>query len=175
VYLGLHPDDVVQEFYTHRPLPQPGVKAATRVLAHGHRREIRTRLLWTVATVFLLVAAGFAIKQYNDTYAHPYTPLVVTPANLGATTVPTAPAPLHHVARPFRLRLHALAPVWAFQGVLRARRGAVAWVGRRSIYVMTLDGAHLRVTYDGRPVGLVSTQPGPVVDVATSSGWHRVT
>jgi hypothetical protein len=185
-YLGLHPDDIVQEYYATRPLPQPTVKAATRVLANGHNRQHRTRLYWTLATVVLLVAGAFAIKQYNDTYAHPFQPqLNVTAASLGAPTpIPTAP-PRHRVATRhlIRLQLRAIAPVWLrvtadgrrkFQGILRRRQPVTSWTAQRAIYVVTYDGAHLKVTFDGRHLGRMTRTPGLVVYVATPTGWRGV-
>jgi transcriptional regulator with XRE-family HTH domain len=182
-YLGLHPDDVVQEFYARRPPPTPTVKAATRVLANGHQRQHRARILWTLGALVLLLAGGFAIKQYNDTYAHPYAPLNVTPANLGSPD--PAPPPGHAAAQVIRLKLRPMAPVWVrvtvdgqrvYQGILRPRTplNHRRWTAHRSIYVATLDGAHLKATFDGRPEGVLSTRPGLVVAAATSTGWQRV-
>ncbi|HEX6506854.1 MAG TPA: hypothetical protein VF221_04405, partial [Chloroflexota bacterium] len=112
-YLGLHPDDMVQEFYATRPLPQPSVKAATRVLASGHERRFRQRLLWGIGIIVLMLAGGFAIKAYNDTYNRAYSaPLNVTPANLGATTYTQTKPRAHTSTGPFYLRLSAVAPVW---------------------------------------------------------------
>ena len=181
-YLGLHPDDVVQDYYAVRPIPQPTVKAATRVLADGYHRYNRTRLLSGFILLVLLLGAGYAVKQYNDTYAaHPYaTQLNVTPANLGAA----APAVRHPAAAPVvRLRLRALMPVWVrvtvdgqrdFEGILRVRSPHAPWVAHHSIYVVTYDGTHLRGVYDGRPLGRLSSRPGLFVGLATSSGWHPV-
>jgi transcriptional regulator with XRE-family HTH domain len=180
-YLGLHPDDIVQEYYATRPPAQPSVQAATRVLASGRRREYRTRLLWSLAGIVLLLAGGFAIKQYDDTYAKPEPPLSVTPSNLGVTG-----APLHHppVATDLRLRLRATAPTWirltvdgrrAFQGVLRPGVGPRLWIAHRSIYLMTYDGSHLRLAYNGQYRGLLTPRPGLVVDGAThATGWQRI-
>jgi hypothetical protein len=179
-YLGLHPDDVVQEYYAARPMPQPSVKAATRVLANGYTRHNRKRFLWAFGVVILILAGGFAIKAYNDTYNRAYSaPLNVTPANLGGTTFVKAPA--HPVAHSVGLRLRAVAPVWVrvtadgrqvYQGILRgtSRR----WVARHSIYVATYDGAHLRVIYNGRPLGLMAQRPGLGFYAATLTGWQHV-
>jgi transcriptional regulator with XRE-family HTH domain len=42
-FLGLQPDEIVQEYYAEQPSPQPAVKAATRVLASGYERQLRAR------------------------------------------------------------------------------------------------------------------------------------
>lgn len=180
-YLGLHPDDVVQEYYASRPLPQPSVKAATRVLAHGHNRHNRKRLLWGLASVLMLFLAAYTIKQYNDTYAHPAPQVNITPANLGATggihTSQQTPPPGFH------LRLKAIAPVWVrvtvdghrvFAGIMRVRGPNRVWTGHKSIYVFTYNGPHVRVIYNGRTVGPMSRQPGPVAAIATTLGWQTV-
>jgi Helix-turn-helix domain/Domain of unknown function (DUF4115) len=179
-YLGLHPDDVVQEYYAARPIPQPSVKAATRVLANGYERHHRKRFLWAFGAVLLILAGGFAIKAYNDTYNRAYSaPLNVTPANLGGTTFAGAPA--SHVARTVTLSLRAVAPVWVrvtadghqvYQGILRGTRHH--WVAKRSIYVATYDGAHIRVVYNGRPLGLMAHRPGLGFYAATPTGWQHV-
>jgi hypothetical protein len=179
-YLGLHPDDVVQEYYASRPVPQPSVKAATRVLANGYERHNRKRFAWAFGAVLLILAGGFAIKAYNDTYNRAYSaPLNVTPANLGATNFVGAPA--RPVAHSVTVRLRAVAPVWVrvtadgrqmFQGILRGN--GHHWVAKRSIYVATYDGAHLRVTYNGRPLGLMARRPGLGFYAATLTGWKRV-
>lgn len=179
--LGLHPEDVVQEYYAARPAPQPTVKAATRVLASGYERQNRTRLLWVLAAIVLLLVGGYTIKQYNDSYAHAYSPpLNVTPANLGSVSahavVGKAGPPTIH------LGLHAVAPVWVrvtadgvrrYQGILRPTSGSRLWSAHHSIYVVTYDGAHLKATYNGRRLGLLSHQPGLIGEVATSGGWHQ--
>ncbi len=179
-YLGLHPDDVVQEYYAARPNPQPSVKPATRVLANGYERHHRKRFLWAFGVVILFLAGGFAIKAYNDTYNRAYSaPLNVTPANLGGTTFATAPA--HHVALTVGLRLRAEAPVWVrvtadgrqvYQGILRG--SSRKWVAKHSIYVATYDGAHIRVIYNGRPLGLMAQRPGLGFYAATPTGWQHV-
>lgn len=179
-YLGLHPDDVVQEYYASRPIPVPTVKAATRVLANGYERHNRKRFLWAFGAVLLILAGGFAIKAYNDTYNRAYSaPLNVTPANLGGTTF--AGAPSHPVAHSVTLRLRALAPVWVrvtadgrqvYQGILRGKNHN--WVAKRSIYVATYDGAHIRVVYNGRQLGLMAHRPGLGFYAATLTGWQRV-
>lgn len=182
-FLGLHPDDVVQEYHTLRPAAQPAVRPATRVLASGHERQMRSRVLLALSAVVLLFAGGFAVKQYNDTYNHPYTPQVnLTPANLGAAA-PSAAPPIHHaVSRPVYLHLRSRSPIWvrvtvdghrAYQGIMRPNQRRMHWKARKSIYVATLDGAQLLVTYDGHPRGPMAAHPGLVVDVATASGWQR--
>ncbi len=182
-FLGLHPDDVVQRFHTLRPQPQPSVKPVTRILATGDERQMRSRVLLALSAVVLLFAGGFAIKQYNDTYAHPYTPQVnLTPANLGATS-PQLVA-VHHRAPVHAVYLHlrSRAPVWvrvtvdghrAYQGIMRPRQRRLHWKGYHAIYVATLDGAQIRATYDGHFQGRMAARPGLVVDVATPAGWKR--
>ena len=183
-FVGLHPDDAVQEYYASRPLPQPGVKAATRVLASGHERYLRKRVLWTLGALALMLGAAFAIYQYNDTYAHPYSAPLITPANLGATS-PQVAASGHvtHSLKPIYVRLRATASVWvrvtvdqhrAFQGILRPRSGAKRWIGYHSIYVLSYDGTHVVARYNGRLVGRLARKPGTVVELASSSGWHQV-
>lgn len=179
-YLGLHPDDVVQEYYAARPIPQPSVKAATRVLANGYERNNRKRFVWAFGIVLLILAGGFAIKAYNDTYNRAYSaPLNVTPANLGGTSLVKAPA--LHKAHSVVLRLRAVSPVWVrvtadgnqvYQGILRGR--SRRWVARHSIYVATYDGAHLRVIYNGRSLGLMAQRPGLGFYAATLTGWQHV-
>lgn len=185
VQVGLHPDDVVQEYHASRPAPQPGVKAATRVLASGYDRQNRTRLLWALGTIVLLLIGGYAVKQYAENqYAHAYSPpLNVTPANLG-----TAGSPRHHTApavhaATFRVRLQARAPAWVrvkvdgkrvFQGILRPQTGPHIWVARQTIYVVTLDGPHIRAFYNGRLVGPLARQPGLTVQLATPHSWRAV-
>lgn len=183
-YLGLHPDDVVQGYYAMASAPQPRVKAATRVLASGHERRNRSRLLWIVAAVILLLAAGYAIREYNDAIAHPYSaPLKLTPQNLGAPDPTAVPHRSRAAPAMFHVRLRATAPVWVrvtadrrqvFEGVLRPGRVAMRWGAYRSIYVVTYDGAHLNVIDNGRRLGLIASRSGLVVDLATPSGWQRV-
>jgi transcriptional regulator with XRE-family HTH domain len=182
-HIGLHPDDVVQEYHSDRPANGPTIRAATRVLANGHRRAFRTRLLWTLATVVLLLAGGFAIKQYNDAYGKTTTPLNLTPANLGAPD-PT----VHHAAAPpapraFSVRLRALAPVWvrvtvdshrAYEGILRAHAYTPRWRASHAVYVVTYNGADLKMFYNGTHLGLVARVPGLMVDLVTVKGVVRV-
>jgi hypothetical protein len=178
-YLGLHPDDVVQEYNAYRPITHPTVRPATRVLASGYHRENRARFLWGLAAIVLLLAAAYAIKQYNDASAHSFTPLNVSPSTLGGTISPT-PKP-HTAQRLAHVTLQALMPVWvrvtvnghrAFQGVLRAHASRV-WKGR-SVYILTMNGTHLRAVYNGRQRGLLATRRGAVVELATAHGWQRV-
>lgn len=182
-FVGLHPEDVVEQFHTLRPQPQPTVKPVTRIHAVSDDRQTRSRVLLALSAVVLLFAGGFAIKQYNDTYAHPYTPQVnLTPANLGATA-PHLVA-VHHrtLLHPVYLHLRSRAPVWvrvtvdghrAYQGILHPRQPHMHWKGHHAIFVATLDGPQIRVTYDGHFRGLMAAHPGLVVDVATSAGWRR--
>lgn len=179
-FLGLQPDEIVQEYYAEQPPPQPAVKAATRVLASGYERQLRARFFWAFGGLVLLLAGGFAVKEYDATYARTASTPAVTPANLGVTTIGK---PVHAVppAREVTLRLRPLAPIWArvtvdgvqkFQGLFRGR--ARVWHAHHSIYVVTLDGAHLRATYDGRPMGKIALQPGLTVWAATTTGWRKV-
>jgi hypothetical protein len=184
LYLGLHPDDLVQEYYAIQAPPQPRVKAATRVLANGHERHNRSRVLWVLAAVVLMLAAGYAIREYNDAIAHPYSaPLKLTPQNLGAPDATPAPHRAQTAARSIQLSLRAMSPVWvrvtadgrpAFEGVLRPQNSASRWMAHRTIYLVTYDGAHLRASYNGRRLGLVAHRPGLIVDLGTAKGWQRV-
>jgi len=180
-FLGLHPDDMVQEYRAIIPPPQPDIKPSTRVLASGYERYNRTRLLWGLAVLILLLAGGYAIKQYNDTYAHPYSAPLLTPANLGGS----APAVVHRAPQPvtFSVQIRAVAPTWVrvtrdnlrvFQGILRSTQRLNAWSAHHSIYVVTYDGAHLNVAYNGHAFGRMALHPGLVIDLANLSGWHRV-
>lgn len=182
-FLGLHPDDAVQEYYASRPLPQPGVKAATRVLANGYHRDTRSRLVWVLGLVVFVLAGAYAVKQYNDSTAHAYSPPVnVTASGLSGTISPT-PA-TRHVARPtLRVHLQAVIPVWVrvtvdnhrvYQGILRTQNRTATWVGHQSVYVVTMDGAHVRAQFNGRSLGFLSSKPGLMVDEATPSGWRVV-
>lgn len=177
-FLGLHPDDVVQDYQSLRPPPTSVVKPATRVLASGYDRQYRTRFVWALIAIVVLLAGGYIIREYSRN-AHAYTPpLNVTPANLGSGITHQKPKP----ALPtIRLALRAVAPVWVrvtadgvrqFQGILHSGKQFHRWQGHRAIYVVTLDGAHLRVRYDGRALGALATQPGMVVKVATATGWQ---
>jgi transcriptional regulator with XRE-family HTH domain len=180
-FLGLHPDDMVQEYRAIVPPPQPDVKPSTRVLASGYERYNRTRLLWGLAVLILLLAGGYAIKQYNDTYAHPYSGPSLTPANLGGSDPAVVHRAPQHVT--FSVQLRAVAPTWVrvtrdnfrvFQGILRSTQRSKAWSAHHSIYVVTYDGAHLSVAYNGHPLGRMARHPGLVIELANPSGWHRV-
>lgn len=179
-YLRLQADDLVQEYYASRPVPQPSVRAATRVLANGYQASNRRRLFGIFGVVIALLASGYTIKQYNDSTARANAlPVNVTPANLaGGTGIHLAQ---HHKSSTVHLGLRSTAPAWvrvtvdgkrSFQGILRARTGAHAFTAHHSIYVVTYDGTHLRVTYDGRALGRIATQQGLTVKVATPSGWR---
>ena len=180
-YLGLHPDDVVQEYYSEAPALPPSVRAVGRILANGHQRQHRLRLLWGLAGIMLLLAAGYAVKQYNDTYAHPYSPPLLTPANLGA---PESSGVRHRApVQTVSIQLRALAPVWirvtadhqrVFQGILRPAAQHRSWTAHHSIYVVTYDGAHLWAAYDGKQMGRMAQRPGLIVDLATPASWQRV-
>lgn len=180
-FLGVHPDDMVEEYHSRRPAPAPTVKAATRVLASGYERQNRTRLLWTLAAVAALLVGGYIIKQYSDSSAHAYSSqLPLTPANLGGTAIIPV---VRHALPTIHVRLRAAAPVWVhvtvdgakrYEGILRPRSGPRIFLGHHAIYVITYDGAHLRAVYDGRPLGFLSHQPGLTVQEATSSGWQHV-
>jgi transcriptional regulator with XRE-family HTH domain len=182
-YLGLHPDDVVQEYYATRPQAPVTVKAATRVLASGYHRQTRSRLYWIFGVVAFFLISGYAIKQYNDSTAHAYQAAVnVTASGLSGTISPT-PQTKRVAPRPMTVQLKAIAPVWVrvtvdnhqvFQGFLRVANTHARWTGRRSIYVVTLDGAHIQGFLNGRPQGLLSDKPGLMVDEITRSGWQRV-
>jgi transcriptional regulator with XRE-family HTH domain len=177
-FLGLHPDDVVQDYRALQPQPPSVVKPATRVLASGYDRQNRARLLWALLALAVLLGGGYIIRQYSRN-AHAYTPpLNVTPANLGSgISRPKAAPALSNI----RLELRAVAPVWVrvtadgvrqFQGILRPNQHFRQWQGHRTIYVVTLDGAQLLVRYDGRNVGALAPQPGMIVKVATPGGWQ---
>jgi cytoskeleton protein RodZ len=183
--VGLHPDDMVQEYYASRPPQQPAVKAATRVLASGYDRQNRTRLLWALGMIVVLLIGGYAVKQYADNqYAHAYSPpLNVTPANLGtAKSQHHRPAVAVHDTT-FRVRLQAISPAWVrvkvdgkrvFQGILHPRSGRHVWFARQTIYVVTLDGPRIKAFYNGRPVGPIARHPGLTVQLATVHAWHNV-
>ncbi|MGI8825487.1 MAG: helix-turn-helix domain-containing protein [Chloroflexota bacterium] len=179
--IGLHPDDAVQEYHSLRPTQTPTVRPATRVLASGHNREHRRRILWSLATLLLFLGGGFAVKQYSDTYAHQYSAPNITPPNLGVAQPPvqlphTAPSVVHVTLRP-------VSPVWVwvtvdripkFHGVLRPGSARTRWVAHSSIYVVTMHGARVMVSVNGRRMGPMSRHAGLTVDVATPTGWQRV-
>ncbi|MGH2443268.1 MAG: helix-turn-helix domain-containing protein [Chloroflexota bacterium] len=178
-YLGIHPDDALQDYHGRGYTAQPAVRAATRVLATGYESHNRTRLLWTLGAVFLLLVGGFAIKQYSDS-VHAYAPpLNVTPANLGTGSVSQLRTAAH---TNFQLGLRASAPVWVrvradgakvFEGILRPHRRFKTWSAHRTIYVITMNGANLSVQYNHRRLGPFAAQPGLTVKVATPSGWQN--
>lgn len=182
-YLGLHPDDLVQEFHGSRPVPQPMVKAATRVLASGYERQNRTRLLWALSALALILIAGYTIKHYRESTQNAYSsPLNVTPANLGAT-IAIQNHPAHQVAaiHNVRLWLKATDAVWVrvtadgarrFEGILHAYTAGRYWQARHSIYVATYNGPRLQVIYDGRNLGRFSSRAGLTVRVGTPTGWQ---
>jgi transcriptional regulator with XRE-family HTH domain len=180
-FLGLHPDDLIQDFYTTRSMPGPSVKPATRVLASGYERQNRKRLLWGFVMVAVMLVGGYTVKQYREGEAHASaSQLNVTPANLGSG-YNAARTHKHQQPTLIRLQLRATQPVWTkvtvdgvkkYQGVLRPRAGLRTWTGHTAIYVASYDGRHLRVRLNGRPLGAMSTQPGLQVDQATASGWH---
>jgi hypothetical protein len=173
----------VQEYHAIRPHAQPSVKPATRVLASGHDRDMRTRILWVLSGFVLLIAAAFAVKQYNDTYAHPVSPQInVTPANLGLTPRATASHTRqhHHI---ITLRLRAVAPVWVrvtadgrrvYQGIMRPGKVTSRWTAHRTMYILTYDGMHLKAVYNGRQMGVMATRPGLMVDQATPNALTQV-
>jgi cytoskeleton protein RodZ len=181
--LGLHPDDVAQEYHAYRPPPAPSVRAATRVLANGHQRAFRSRLLWALAIVLLLLAGGFAIKQYNDAYGKTTTPLNLTPSNLGSPDAPAVRAPAPVVSKAFHLRLRAVSPIWVrvtadghrvFDGILKAGVTTSRWTARRAIYVVTYNGADLKIFYNGTHRGLLAHAPGLIVEMVTANGVSRI-
>jgi hypothetical protein len=182
-HVGLHPDDIVQEYHADRAPQSPTVRAATRVLANGHRRAFRTRLLWTLGAIALLLAGGFAIKQYNDAYGKTTTSLNLTPANLGAPDSPAHHAAAAVVPRTFFLRVRAVSPVWVrvtadghrvFEGMLRLHAYSPRWHARRAMYLVTYNGADLKVFYNGAHLGLMSHAPGLMVDMVTATGVSRI-
>jgi transcriptional regulator with XRE-family HTH domain len=177
-YLELHPEDVVQEYNSYRPIIAPNVRPATRVLAGSYHRENRTRFLWGLAAIVLLLAGAYAIKQYNDASAHSYTPLNVSPSSLGGTISPT---PKPKSAKSVHVTLHAVAPVWvrvtvnghrAFQGKLPALVSR-HWTGS-SVYILTMNGTSLKATVNGKQRGVLATRRGALVQMATPQEWRRV-
>jgi transcriptional regulator with XRE-family HTH domain len=180
-FLGLPADDMVQEFYTYQPPPQPTVRPATRVLANGHQRQMRKRFFWMLGAVAVILAAAFAIKVYNDQYDHGYAAPLVTPQNSGGTITRPAAVVQHSPTGTIRLHLRAGSPVWvritadghrAFQGLLRRSGGT--WIAHHSIYVMTYDGTRVSAVENGRALGVVSRQPGLGVWSLTATGWKRI-
>jgi cytoskeletal protein RodZ len=179
--LGLHPDDIVHEYYAHRPPPQPSVKAATKVLASGYERHNRKRLIWMLGALVMVLAGAYAVKQYNEQAARSYSaPLNVTAASLGGSITPVAQ---HQTPRIIHLKLRAIAPVWvrvtvdgarAYQGIMHAHGPGRAFTGHHTVYVVTYDGSHLKATYDGHHKGPLSAKTGLTVNVASPTSWHSV-
>lgn len=185
--VGLHPDDAIQEYYALRPASQPSVKAATRVLANGHLRNYRRRLLWGVGGLALALGGAFTVKEYTDQYnarAAGAPPLRVTPANTGGIAAPVrrqAPAKVREGHATVRLR--ARAPVLVrvtvdgrrmFDGLLRAGMGPRVWTGRRTVFVVAYNGSLVRATINGRRLGILAPAGGLVVESVTPSGFQRV-
>jgi transcriptional regulator with XRE-family HTH domain len=183
-FLGLHPDEVLEDFYAFRPPPSPVVKPATRVLASVQTRRLRKRFVWTLLSVAILLACGFAIKQYNAGYDHSYaaSPPHLTPQNLGANlTKARIITRSPRTARVLLLHLRATSPVWVrvtadgkrvFQGLLHHH--GRAWTARASIYVMTYDGSRVKAVRNGTRLGSIAARPGLGVWSATPSGWKRI-
>jgi cytoskeletal protein RodZ len=180
-YLGLHPDDMVQEFYSDRPMPVPAVKPATRVLASGYERHSRRRVLWALLVVAALFLGGYAIKLYNDTSVHAQPQLNVTPANVGGLQPTHAKSP--PTAHLVRVQLSVAAPVWVqvssdgkpqFSGMMRPEMGVKTFIGHRAVYVITYDGARVKVKLNGRPVGFMASTPHLTVQVGTPRGWQTI-
>jgi transcriptional regulator with XRE-family HTH domain len=181
-YLGLSPDDVLQDYYVHQAPPAPMVKPATRVIADGQHRAVRKRLMWVFVAIAVMFAGAFAIKLYNDQYNHSYAaPLLVTPQNLGANLTSPSHVQKHAVSNDIAVRLRAMSPVWVrvtadgrrvFQGLLRGT--GHRWQARKTIYVMTYDGSRLRGAENRAPEHVLSVQPGLGVWAASATGWHRI-
>ena len=181
-YLGLNPDDILQDFYASQAPPALVVKPATRVIADGYTRELRKRFMWVFVAIAVLFAGAFAIKLYNDQYNHSDAPpLRLTPQNLGANLTAPSGTQHHTVVHGVSIRLSAVSPVWVrvtadgrrvYQGLLH--KHGRAWRARQSIYVMTYDGTRLRGAENGGAVRVMSTQPGLGVWSATATGWRRI-
>jgi transcriptional regulator with XRE-family HTH domain len=180
-YLGLHPDDVLQEYHARQPDARLPVRAATRVLENGRHREFRAKLFWVVASVFLLLCAGFAIKAYPNVYGKTTPPLNLTPANLGG--IPNLRVHQVQQLTAFHLRLRAVAHVWArvtvdghvaFDGMISARTQTVRWSAYHSIVVVTYDGASLKVFFNGRHLGTMAKRPGLIVEMANARGLRQI-
>jgi hypothetical protein len=180
-YLGLHPDDVVQEYFAQNSMPVPTVKPSTRVLASGFERHNRRRVLWALLVVVVMLVGGYAIKLYNDTSAHAQPQLNVTPANVGGLSAARAKPKTAH--RPVHVQIRATAPVWVevsadgkqkFNGMMRPQMGLKSFTGHRAVYVITYDGERVNVTLNGRTLGVMATKPHLTVKVATRSGWQTI-
>lgn len=184
--VGLHPDDVVEEFHAERPIPQPTVKAATKVLANGHMRDYRRRILWGLGGLVVALGGAFTVKQYSDQYlAHASAPpLNVTPANTGVVTQPVVSH--KHVSTTrgtVKVRLRAVAPVLVhvtvdgkrvFTGLLQPGARGRAWTGNQDIYVLAYNGSLVRGTFNGHSTGLLAHSASLVLESVTASGWQRV-
>jgi hypothetical protein len=180
--VGLHPDDVVQEFHSTRPQPVPNVRAATRVLASGQTRDYRRRLFMSLGGLTVALVAAFTVKQYADRYAAQASyapPLNVTPANSGSSNTPSKHKRTTSKVQEFHVGLKPMGPVWVrvtvdghrrFQGILRPHSGHHTWTGTHTVYVASLDGSLVKATFNGRGVGLLAHKAGLVVDVATPAG-----
>ncbi|HLJ66548.1 MAG TPA: RodZ domain-containing protein [Chloroflexota bacterium] len=181
-FLGLHPDDVAEDYHAMQPSPIPTVKPATRVLASGYERQNRVRILWVLTVLAALVVGGYAIKEYNSVHAAPPA-LSLTPENLGGVQQPPVQQVVQHVPRTVWLQVRAVAPVWVrvtddgkrvFQGLLRAGAGGKRFTARRSIYIATYNGSRVRITVNGRYIGPMARVPGLTADEATPTGWRQV-
>jgi hypothetical protein len=180
-FVGLHPDDIVQEYHASRPpMSETNVKSATRVLASLQERDYRRRLLWGLAALAVVLVAAFTWKQYANQYAHASyaPPLNVTPANSG--TLPSR-ADRQAARNGVRVELSTLAPVWVrvtvdgkktFEGIMHTGPVGRAWSGHQSIYVATLDGSLVRARYDAKWVGRIAHRPGLVVDFVSPTSWR---
>ncbi|MGH2448694.1 MAG: helix-turn-helix domain-containing protein [Chloroflexota bacterium] len=174
-FLGLEPDDVLQEYNGLRP-PQPEVRPAARMLANRDRRRPGSRLLLFIGALAVVLVGAYLIRQYNETNAQAFAPqLNVTPNNLGAGLAGGQYISLH-------LALHANQRVWvrvtvdgkqSFQGDLH-RNAVRSWYGKKSIYVVTMNGKALHASLNGQKMGAVSGERGLVVDEASKQGFKRV-
>jgi cytoskeletal protein RodZ len=183
-FLGLHPDDVVQEYYVARPAPVPTVKPATRVLASGFDRAHRKRLLWALTVVAAMLVAGYAIKTYSDNANRASAnTLSVTPANLQAPNQQPGSHDQRPAVKTVRLALRAVQPTFVrvtvdgkrlFDGPMQSHPRFKSWIGHRSIVVATFDGSHVQVRVNGKGIGFLSTNPGMAVGEATPSGWRPI-
>jgi len=178
-FLGLHPEEAVEEFYASRPMPVPGVKPATRVLASGFERQTRKRILWAMTIVAGLLIAGYTIKYYSDRTASA-APLPITPSNIGGqiTKPPKQPPPSI-----VSLQVRAIQPAYVrvkvdgvprFDGTLRPRAGRKMWTGHHTVYIATFNGSNLMVRLPGHRWSVMASAPGLAVDEATPSGLKPV-
>ncbi|HZS94362.1 MAG TPA: helix-turn-helix domain-containing protein [Chloroflexota bacterium] len=177
-YLGLHPDDVAEEYHSLRPPEAPEVRPVSKIMATGDERMYRQRVLWVLGALILVLAGAYAVKQYNEATAHAYVPPVnVTPANLGGLSTN---ATNKHVTKQFTVRLAPTGPVWirvsvdgrrAFQGKLNGPR---AFTALHNMYLITRDGKHLLAHMKHRIIGPLGRHAGLEVGEFTASGWRRV-